>query len=62
MRSGQRVQDAVEDIITRGVYELQKTAFGEDAEDVKALPWKREQAWAVLKQLAKNDEVHENPS
>ncbi|KAL5532911.1 YME2 [Sanghuangporus sanghuang] len=57
VRSGQRVEDAVEDIITRGVYELRKTAFGEDAEDIKTLPWSREEAWAVLKKLAKTEEV-----
>ena len=47
----------MEDIITRGMYELRKAAFGEDAEDLKRLSWTREQAWAVLKQLAKNEEV-----
>lgn len=37
--------------------ELRKTAFGEDVEDAKSLSWSREQAWIVLKQLAKNEEV-----
>lgn len=57
VRSGQKVQDAVEDIIGRGINELRKAAFGEDAEDAKSLSWSREQAWAVLKQLAKAEEV-----
>ncbi|THH05738.1 hypothetical protein EW145_g4580 [Phellinidium pouzarii] len=57
VHSGQPVEDAVEDIIGRGVNELRKTAFGEDAEDVKGLSWKREQAWAVLKRLAESSEI-----
>ncbi|KDQ13211.1 hypothetical protein BOTBODRAFT_188730 [Botryobasidium botryosum FD-172 SS1] len=57
VRNGQNVKDAVEDIITRGVGELRKNAFGDDADDAKALPWTRQQAWIVLKQLAKNDEI-----
>ncbi len=51
------MQDAVEDIITRGVGELRKNAFGDDVEDAKNLPWSREQAWAVLKQLSRSPEV-----
>ena len=47
----------MEDIISRAVGELRKNAFGEDAEDAKALAWTREQAWAVLKPLAKQSEV-----
>lgn len=57
VRSGQPVEEAVEDIITRGVSELQKNIFGEDADDAKNLPWTREQAWVVVKRLAKADEV-----
>jgi hypothetical protein len=51
------VQEAVEDIINRGVGELRKNAFGDDVEDAKTLPWSREQAWIVLKQLSKQQEV-----
>jgi hypothetical protein len=57
VRSGQQVQEAVEDIISRGVSELRKNAFGDDNEDSKTLPWSREQAWLVLKQLSKQEEV-----
>ena len=57
VNAGQQVEDAVEDIITRGVNELRRTAFGEDAEDAKTFSWSREQAWALLKQLAKKIEV-----
>lgn len=57
MRNGQPVEAAVEEIIVRGVGELRKNAFGDDSEDAKSLPWKREQAWSVLKQLAKKDEA-----
>ena len=63
MRSGMAVEEAVDDIVTRGVSELRKNAFGDDAEDAKGLPWTREQAWAVIKQLSKVGEVnsrHEN--
>jgi hypothetical protein len=47
----------VEDMISRSVGELRKNAFGDDAEDAKRLAWTREQAWTVLKQLSKEDEV-----
>jgi len=57
VRSGQDVEEAVEDIIDRGVAELRKKAFGEDAEDVKNLPWSREQAWVILKRLSREPEV-----
>lgn len=57
VQSGQDIKEAVEDIINRGVGELRKNAFGDDAEDAKSLPWSREQAWLVLKQLSKLNEV-----
>jgi hypothetical protein len=57
VRSGQAIEDAVEDIISRSIGELRKNAFGEDIEDAKSLSWTREQAWAVLKQLAQKAEV-----
>lgn len=57
VRSGMTVEQAVDDIISRGVSELRKNAFGDDAEDAKNLPWSREQAWAVMKQLAKRTEM-----
>ena len=51
------VEEAVEDIVTRGVGELRKNAFGEESEDVKSMAWSREQAFFILKGLAKSDEV-----
>lgn len=57
VRSGQTIDDAVEDIISRGAQELRKNAFGEDSEDAKNLSWTREQAWAIVKQLADKDQV-----
>lgn len=47
----------MEDIVSRSVSEIQKNAFGDDAEDAASLPWTREQAWAVVKQLSKAKEV-----
>lgn len=58
VRSGQAIEDAVEDIISRSIGELRKNAFGEDIEDAKSLSWSREQAWTVLKQLAQKTEVN----
>jgi hypothetical protein len=55
--SGQGIEEAVEDIIASGVGELRKKTFGEDIDDAKSLPWSREQAWTVLKQLARKAEV-----
>lgn len=57
VRSGQRVEEAVEDIINKEVAELRKNAFGDDINDAKGLPWSREQAWVVLRLLSKADEV-----
>ncbi|KAF7319445.1 hypothetical protein HMN09_00283000 [Mycena chlorophos] len=57
VRDGATVADAVEDIIARGLSELQKKAFADDVEDAKHLPWTREQAWSVFKALSKRDEV-----
>lgn len=50
----------MEDIITRGVGELRKNAFGDDAEDAKELPWTRAQAWSLMKRLAKDGEVRDS--
>ena len=50
-------EEAVDDIILRGVSELRKNAFGDDAEDAKSLQWTREQAWILMKQLSKQTEV-----
>jgi len=47
----------VEDIITRGVGELRKNAFGDDTDDAKDLPWTRTQAWSLMKRLAKEGEI-----
>ncbi|KIM49011.1 hypothetical protein M413DRAFT_438171 [Hebeloma cylindrosporum] len=55
VRSGMKVDEAVEDIINRGVAELRKNAFGED--DSTSLPWSRYQAWKVLTMLSKTPEV-----
>ena len=61
VRNGQGVKEAVEDIINRGVVELRKNAFGDDAEDAKSFDWTREQAWVVLKRLSKQTEVSFSP-
>ncbi|EKM55740.1 uncharacterized protein PHACADRAFT_195790 [Phanerochaete carnosa HHB-10118-sp] len=57
VRSGMTVEQAVDDIISRGVSELRKNAFGDDAEDAKNLPWSREQVWKLMKELAKKPEI-----
>ncbi|KAG8903451.1 mitochondrial escape protein 2 [Tulasnella sp. 403] len=57
VRNGSSVKDAVQDIIVRGVAELRKTAFGDEVDDAKDLPWKPEQVWSVLKQLSQHDEI-----
>ncbi|KAI9067059.1 hypothetical protein FKP32DRAFT_1664487 [Trametes sanguinea] len=57
VRSGMTVQEAVDDIVIRGVSELRKNAFGDDIEDAKSLPWTREQAWILMKQLSKQPEI-----
>jgi hypothetical protein len=57
VRSGMTIEEAVEDIVTRGVGELRKNAFGEESEDTKSMGWSREQVFFILKGLAKSDEV-----
>ena len=57
VRTGSKIADAVEDIVSRNVVELRKLAFGDDAEDAKGLPWSRQQAWKVVSELAKHDEL-----
>ncbi|KAJ7771805.1 RNA12 protein-domain-containing protein [Mycena metata] len=57
VRNGSDVTEAVDDIISRGVSELRKQAFGDDAEDAKSLPWGREQAWSLFKMLSKQAEI-----
>jgi len=57
VRNGSSIEDAVEDIVARGVGELRKNAFGDDAEDAKDFPWTRTQAWGLMKRLAKEGEV-----
>lgn len=57
VHSGQSIEDAVEDIISRAVGELRKNAFGEDTDEAKMLPWSREQVWTVLKQLSQKPEL-----
>jgi len=57
MHVGQKPAEAVEDIIRQGISELRKRAFGEDVDDARSLPWSREQAWAVLRALARRDTV-----
>lgn len=53
------MQAAIEDIVTRGISEIRKNAFGEDLEDAKNLPWSREQAWALMKKLSQKPEVRD---
>jgi len=57
VRSGLAVKEAVDDIITRSVVELRKSAFGDDSDDAKNLPWTRPQAWKVVNDLASKHEV-----
>ncbi|KAJ3978815.1 RNA12 protein-domain-containing protein [Lentinula detonsa] len=57
VRTGMDVKEAVDDIISRGVGELRKNAFGDDVEDAKNLPWTRGQAWTLLDLLSKNSET-----
>ena len=57
IRNGLRVEDAVEEIVDRGVNELRKKAFGEDEEESKHLPWTREQAWKIVRLLSEQSEV-----
>lgn len=51
------LSEAVDDIINRNVIELRKSAFGDDSEDAKSLPWTRAQAWKVVSALAEKGEV-----
>ncbi|CAK9783922.1 hypothetical protein CC85DRAFT_287857 [Cutaneotrichosporon oleaginosum] len=57
VRSGQSLSTAVEDIVLRNAVEIRKTAFGDDSDEAKALPWTRAQAWKIVSALAKQPEL-----
>ncbi|KIY43695.1 hypothetical protein FISHEDRAFT_52862 [Fistulina hepatica ATCC 64428] len=57
VRSGQSIEEAVEDLISGAIGELCKNAFGDDPEDAKDLLWSRSQAWMVLKSLTARPEL-----
>ncbi len=57
VRSGQKLSTAVEDIVLRNAVEIRKTAFGDDSDEAKALPWTRAQAWKIVSSLAKSPEL-----
>ncbi|KAF5358522.1 hypothetical protein D9756_001759 [Leucocoprinus leucothites] len=57
VRNGQTVQQAVEEIVTRAVGELRKSAFGDDTDDIKDKSWTSEQAWKMVKVLSTKAEV-----
>ncbi len=61
VRNGSSIKDAVDEIVLRNVVELRTSAFGDDAEDAKNLPWTRAQAWKVVSELAKKGEVRQAP-
>lgn len=53
IRSGQRLEDAVEDIVARSSTELLKNIFGGG----DGAGWTLEQAWVLCKGLSEGDEV-----
>ncbi|BEJ12329.1 hypothetical protein CspHIS471_0207890 [Cutaneotrichosporon sp. HIS471] len=57
VRNGQNLTAAVDDIVLRNAVEIRKTAFGDDSDEAKALPWTRAQAWKVVSSLARNPEM-----
>ncbi|KAF8303080.1 hypothetical protein DL93DRAFT_2102538 [Clavulina sp. PMI_390] len=57
VKNGMSVEAAVEDIIVRTLGELRKNTFGDDSEDAKSVPWKREQAWHIISRLATREEI-----
>lgn len=57
VKNGMPVEMAVEDIITRGVAELRKNAFGEEEEEAKSMRWSPQQVFFILKALSKSTEL-----
>lgn len=57
IRSGVALEDGVEEIINRSATEIKKNCIGDSEEAAKALAWKREQAWGLIRSLAQQDEV-----
>ncbi|KAF9927352.1 mitochondrial escape protein 2 [Linnemannia zychae] len=57
IKSGQKPDDAVNDILGRAVTEVRKNAFDFDNSDGRTLNWTPIQFWAVLKQLANSENV-----
>lgn len=57
VRSGQSISSAVDDIVMRNAVEIRKTAFGDDTEEAKHLPWTRAQAWKIVSALSRKPEL-----
>lgn len=57
MRGGAEVDEAIQDIVQRSAVEITKNCFGDDADEAKSLAWTREQAWYIIKNLAKEKEL-----
>lgn len=55
IKSGQKPEDAVNDILGRAVVEVRKNAFDFDNSDGRTLNWTPIQFWAVMKQLAASE-------
>ncbi|KAF9214507.1 mitochondrial escape protein 2 [Podila verticillata] len=52
VKTGMDPEDAVNDILTRAVIEVRKSAFDFDSKDEKVLNWSTLQFWTILKKLA----------
>jgi RNA12 protein len=58
VRSGLDIGEAVDDIVSRSQTEIQKSVFGDDDfEEGRKYPWTHAQAWFLVKQLSKQDDV-----
>lgn len=57
VRSGQSISSAVDDIVLRNAVEIRKTAFGDDTEEAKHLPWTRAQAWKIVSALSRSNQL-----
>ncbi|GAA5941719.1 hypothetical protein JCM10213_008106 [Rhodosporidiobolus nylandii] len=57
VRSGQSVDEAVDDIVAREASTIRKNFFGDDEEEAKGFKWSREQAWALVKGLSEKGEL-----
>ncbi|CAB4389502.1 unnamed protein product [Rhizophagus irregularis] len=57
IRSGQKPNDALQDLVAKAIIDVRKLAFGDDSEDAKTISWSGVQFWKVMKELSSEESL-----